>query len=58
MDPKQVSMKKCGQALGWLHQKLTPQAYVPVEEVQKTGMLTSYRPLKARRGDFRALQSA
>ena len=55
MDPKQVLTKKCGQALGWVCQKLTPQALVPVEEARKTSMQTSYRPLKARRGDPGAL---
>ena len=43
MDPKQASTKKFGQALGWLRQKLIPQASV---EVQIAGAQTSYRLLK------------
>jgi hypothetical protein len=41
-DPKQASMKRFGQALGWLHQKLIPRALVA-----EAGAWTSYRPLKA-----------
>jgi hypothetical protein len=46
MDSKQVLMKKSGQALGWFCQKLIPQASVPVVEVQKSSVQTSYRSLK------------
>jgi hypothetical protein len=48
MDPKRALMKKSGQALGWFRQKLIPQASVPVVEVQKSGVQTSYRSLKVR----------
>ena len=57
MDPKQASTKKSSQALEWLHQKLIPQASVPVVYVQKAGAQTSYMPLKAGREHFRALHS-
>jgi hypothetical protein len=58
MDPKQASTKKSSQALGWLCQKLIPQASVPVVEiwkvveVWKTGAQTSYRSLKDGREHF------
>ena len=55
MDPKQASMRKSGQALGWLRQKLIPQHVL--EEVRKAGTQTSYRPLKAERESFWALHS-
>jgi hypothetical protein len=54
MDPKQVSKKKFGQALGWLCQKLIPQALV---EVPITGALTSYRSLKVGRDHFKAVHT-
>jgi hypothetical protein len=57
MDPKQASMKKSDQALGWHRQKLIPQASVPVVEVRKSGAQTSYMPLKAGRERFGALHS-
>jgi hypothetical protein len=55
VDSKQASTKRSGQALGWLHQKLIPQALVA--EVQKAGAQTSYRPLKAGKERFGALHS-
>ena len=55
MDPKQASTKRSGQALGWLHQKLIPQALVP--EVQKAGAQTPYRPLKDGKERLWALHS-
>jgi hypothetical protein len=59
VDSKQASTKRSGQALGWLHQKLIPQALVVA--VQKAGTLacaqTSYRPLKAGKERFGALHS-
>jgi hypothetical protein len=54
MDPKQASKKKFGQALGWLRQKLMPQALV---EAPITGALTSYRPLKVGRDHFGAVHT-
>jgi hypothetical protein len=57
MDPKRVLMKKSGQALGWFHWKLIPQASVPVVEVQKSGMQTSYRSLKIVREHFGVVHS-
>jgi hypothetical protein len=57
MDPKQASTKKSGQALGWLHQKLIPQASVPVVEVRKSGVQTSYMSLKGGREHFGAVHS-
>ena len=56
MDPKLASMRKSGQALGWLRQKLIPKPeLVPVVEVRKAGAQTSCRPLKAERERFGAL---
>jgi hypothetical protein len=46
-DPKQASAKRSGQALGWLRQKLIPQASMPAVEVRKVGAQTSCRPLMA-----------
>ena len=59
MDPKRASTKKSGQALGWLRQKLIPQpsATVPVVEVRKSGVQTSYRSLKVGREHFGAAHS-
>jgi hypothetical protein len=57
MDPKQASTKKSGQALGWLRQKLIPQASVPVVEVGITGSETSYRSLKVGREHFGAVHT-
>jgi hypothetical protein len=54
LDPKQASTKKSGQAWGWLHQKLIPQASGPVVKVGKT---VAQRPLKAERERFGALHS-
>jgi hypothetical protein len=56
MDPKRALIKKSSQALGWFHQKLIPQASVPVE-VRKSGMQTSYRSLKVGREHFRVVHS-
>jgi hypothetical protein len=53
VDSKQASTKRSGQALGWLHQKLIPQALVV--EVPKAGVQTSYRFLKAGKECFGAL---
>jgi hypothetical protein len=55
MDPKQASLKKSGQAWGWLHQKLNPQASGPVVKVRNAGTQTSYKPLKGEREHFEAL---
>jgi hypothetical protein len=54
LDPKQASMKKSGQAWGWL---LIPQASGPLVKVRlgKAGAQISYRPLKAERESFEAL---
>src|SRR5271154_4138307 len=57
MDPKQASMMRSGRALGWLRQKWIPQASVPVVEVRKFGVQTSYRPLKAGTTHFGALHN-
>jgi hypothetical protein len=57
LDPKQASMKKSGQAWEWLRQKLIPQASGPAVKVRKTGVQTSYKPLKAERESFGALHS-
>jgi len=57
MDPKQASMKKSGQALGWLHQKLIPQVSAPAVEVRKTGAQTSYTSLKVGREHFGAVHT-
>jgi len=57
MDPKPASTKKSGQALGWLLQKLIPQASGPVVKVRKAGAHTSYSPLKGERECFGALHS-
>ena len=56
MDPKQASTKKSGQALGWLRQKLIPQASVPVVEVGSESQ-TSYRSLKVGREHFGAVHT-
>jgi hypothetical protein len=56
-DPKQVSAKRSGRALGWLRQKLIPHASVPVVEVRKAGAQISYRPLKAGKERSGALHS-
>jgi hypothetical protein len=58
MDPKQAS-KKFGQALGWLRQKLIPQALKPqaLVEVPITGAPTSYRSLKVGRDHFGAVHT-
>ena len=59
VNSKQASTKRSGQALGWLHQKLIPQALGA--EVHKAGALgpaqTSYRLLKAGKERFGALHS-
>jgi len=57
LDPKQASMKKSGQAWGWLRQKLILQASGPVVKVRKAGTQASYRPLKPERDRFEALNS-
>jgi len=57
MDPKQASTKRSGQALGWLRQKLIPQASVLVVEVRKTGVPTSYGSLKVGKECFGAVHS-
>jgi hypothetical protein len=57
MDPKRVLIKKSSQTLGWFHQKLIPKASVPVVEVRKSGMQTSYRSLKVGREHFRVVHS-
>ena len=57
LDPKPASMKKSGQAWGSLHQKLIPQATLPVVKVPKAGGQTSYRPSKAERERFGALHT-
>jgi hypothetical protein len=57
MDPKWALMKKSGQALGWFRQKLISQASVPVVEVQKSSVQTSYRSLKVGREHFRVVHS-
>ena len=56
MDPKQASTKKSGQALGWLRQKLIPQASVPVV-VRKTGAQTPYRSSKVGREHFEVVHT-
>jgi hypothetical protein len=56
-DPKQGSMMRSGRALGWLRQKLIPQASTLVVEVRKFSVQTSYRPLKAGTTRFGALQN-
>ena len=57
MDPKQASTNKSGRALGWLHQKLMPQASVSVLKVLNAGAQTSYSPLKAGREHLGALNN-
>lgn len=55
MDSKQASTKMSRQALGWLYQKLIPQALVA--EVRKAGAQTSYSPLKDGKERLWALHS-
>jgi hypothetical protein len=55
-DSKQASAKRSAQALGWLRQKLIPQASVPVVEVRKAQ--ASYNmPLEAGKERSGALHS-